>query len=139
LSIFDASDYRLDSAVFLDNLQFYYAPTAAACDKAATPVGSSLGAAVLDFRWSPDEPCIQQFITFEDLSIPNSGAAWATIMWDFGDGVTVGPMAYTPTSFHFYGAPGPYTVTVTLVDSASWSGSVAKTLFVDSMGSWCTP
>jgi PKD repeat protein len=111
LSIFDAGDNILDSAVFLDNLRTYYVTDPANLCKpgiSPSPVGPKA-----DWTWS-DGVCASNTVLFDASSSTAGGAPIAGYEWDFGDGQT----GTGQTTSHTYTPPPTsFTVTLTVTDA----------------------
>jgi len=76
-----------------------------------------------NFRQTTGTGCLNLTVSFENLSRDAT-----SLIWDFGDGTTVSNVQ-NPT--HTYAQPGSYTVTLTVLGSASCGSQVQKTQAID--------
>lgn len=121
LSIFDASDASLDSAVFLDDLHTHaVANPTTDCQPGITvpppPPPPPPPPLVVNAGFLPFTTCAPVSVVFTDASTTAPGAT-RTAHWDFGDG---SEQTFTPAPgqvTHTYGQPGIYTVVLTETDS----------------------
>jgi PKD repeat protein len=74
--------------------------------------------------------CSNQTITFENLSIADSGSPIVSYLWDFGDGHI--SSLYEPT--HIYADSGSYIVTLTVTNSCGCSGKYRVVVKADRKG-----
>ncbi|MEI6683537.1 MAG: PKD domain-containing protein [Bacteroidota bacterium] len=74
-----------------------------------------------------DTVCLGSVTHFTDQSTTNPGTL-LTWDWDFGDGQ---PHANTANAVHLYTAPGPFTVTLTVMNSGYCVGSVSHLVHVN--------
>jgi hypothetical protein len=82
-----------------------------------------------EFTSSPDP--VTQTISFADASKPAGGATVRSWNWDFGDPASGPENASTaPSPSHHYGAPGSYTVTLTVTDSNGLTGTITHQVAV---------
>jgi PKD repeat protein len=89
----------------------------------------NVGAPTAAFTFSPATPEIGQVVTFDASTTTDEGVACntCTFIWNFGgDGTATGRVAT-----HVFGAAGPYSVTLTAVDSVGTSSQpVSQTVTV---------
>jgi PKD repeat protein len=86
------------------------------------------GAATASFTFSPASPSVNTGVSFDaTASTPSSGAQITTYVWTFGDNTAQGNGVQVQ---HFFNAAKPYTVTLTIVDTAGQSNSLSKTVTV---------
>jgi len=102
ISIFDHTDPWYDSAVLLDNLRTFHAPSTPATDCNPPPPTLSVDAGT---------PCLDTTITV--TSPPYSPSS--TYAWDWGDGAT----GAGHPGIHKYASEGQYTVRLTMHDAYS--------------------
>jgi gliding motility-associated-like protein len=77
--------------------------------------------AYVDFRYDKVGPCESFNYVFTNLSSVGPGApafSDTAFTWSFGDGTVLPGQPLTERPSHSYGAPGPYKVTLKLVDTA---------------------
>ncbi|HEY4287098.1 MAG TPA: PKD domain-containing protein [Puia sp.] len=91
--------------------------------------------AFLDFRYDKNGPCDQFNYVFTNLSTHAPGAPNFTdtsFTWTFGDGSAPLRDGLTQQPNHSYGSPGPYNVTLTLVDTnyCNYPMDTVKLLYV---------
>jgi len=89
-----------------------------------------------DFSWSPYVPLPNKTVTFDgSSSVPGwDGSVHPPIVawrWNFGDGNTT--QVSTATIVHVYASTGNYSVTLTVIDVSSATGSVTKTAKVSNL------
>jgi len=91
--------------------------------------------AFLDFRYDKSGPCDQFNYIFTNLSTHAPGAPGFTdtsFTWSFGDGSALVRSGLVQQPSHSYSAPGPYNVTLTLVDTnyCNYPTDTVKLLYV---------
>lgn len=123
LTIFDVSDSSYDTAALVDHLQTFYVinPATNCVGGINPPPPPPPPPPTANFQWEQPNPC-DPVIQFTDLSAPADPnlqiIAWN---WNFGDGGT--STAQNPS--HTYNGPGPWTVTLTAMDSNGMSDSIS--------------
>lgn len=81
---------------------------------------------IASFSYSPEEPLVDQTITFDATASNPVGGTITTYAWKFGDDQT----ATGATTTHSYSTTGTYTVNLTVTDSESLTNSTQKTITV---------
>jgi len=132
-TIFDASDSAYDSAVFLDDLFTFNAPSGVCIPGAKPP---------------PEPPVVTMKSTVDgewcvgDLIPITAAATWGTpgtpawVDWDFGDGTTqkdnvTGTTASAPSTTHTYSVPGSYKIQIEVTDTMGLTDSASTFVYVD--------
>lgn len=82
-----------------------------------------------DFSFTPERPGVNETVTFLDASTDPDGriVRW---LWDFGDGERLEVQTASQQVTHAYRQPGPYEVTLTVIDDRDAQGTVTKTVVV---------
>ncbi len=80
------------------------------------------------FTFSPAEPLVNQWITFDATASRDPDGTIVSYRWDFGDGATASGVRVTKR----YSAPGTYTVTLTVTDNQGASASTSREVTVRS-------
>lgn len=81
-----------------------------------------------EFIWTPNQPVVNENVTFDGSpSVAQSGYIVA-YQWSFGDGSQGTGISMT----HFYNSTGDHSVTLTVTDNNSLTGSVTHTVSVQS-------
>jgi PKD repeat protein len=70
--------------------------------------------------------CMELVCAYDASASSNPDDAFASFQWQFGDG----PTGFGRTGTHVYGAPGTYTLTLTVFDSAGQGSSASQTINV---------
>jgi len=95
----------------------------------SSDVVTILGDPVADFTYSPDNPVINETVTFDaTLSTANGGAA-VNYDWDFGDGHTDSGVVVT----HVYDSYGVFTATLNVTDIEDLWDAESRTVTVESV------
>jgi len=83
------------------------------------------GGPIANFTYEPNDPVVNDLISFTDLSVPNEHALvnWT---WDFDDG----NHSYLQYPEHQYSAPGNYTVCLTVIDETDKTDTFCLTVSV---------
>ncbi len=77
---------------------------------------------VAQFTFAPAEPLVNQWITFDATSAYDPDGRIVSYAWSFGDGATATGSRVTKR----YGAPGTYTVTLTVTDDRGAQGTASR-------------
>ena len=78
------------------------------------------------FSFSPTDPNTATLVVFNaSTSRPGRGAQIVSYVWNFGDSTTVTTPSTSPLTSHTFGAPGTYTVVLTVTDSAGRSATTS--------------
>jgi PKD repeat protein len=83
---------------------------------------------VAAFTFSPANPVAGAVVTFNAAGSYDPDGSIVTYTWTFGDGWSGSNPV--PTATHAYGAPGAYTVTLTVTDNLGTTGSTTRTVQV---------
>jgi PKD repeat protein/subtilisin family serine protease len=83
---------------------------------------------VARFTYSPGNPLVNQWITFDATSSYDPDGSIVSYSWDFGDGATATGSRVTKR----YSAAGTYTVTLTVTDNRGAMNSASQTITVTS-------
>jgi len=83
---------------------------------------------VARFTFSPTNPLVNQWITFDATSSYDPDGSIVSYAWDFGDGATATGSRVTKR----YSAAGTYTVTLTVTDNRGATNSASQTITVTS-------
>jgi PKD repeat protein/subtilisin family serine protease len=83
---------------------------------------------VARFTFSPTNPLVNQWITFDATSSYDPDGSIVSYTWDFGDGATATGSRVTKR----YSAAGTYTVTLTVTDNRGATNSASQTITVTS-------
>jgi PKD repeat protein len=83
---------------------------------------------VARFTFSPANPIVNQWITFDATSSYDPDGSIVSYTWDFGDGATATGSRVTKR----YSAAGTYTVTLTVTDNRGATNSASQTITVTS-------
>lgn len=81
---------------------------------------------VARFTYSPANPLVNQWITFDAASSYDPDGTIVSYSWDFGDGATATGSRVTKR----YSAAGTYTVTLTVTDNRGATNSTSQTVTV---------
>ncbi|MBC7099501.1 PKD domain-containing protein [Candidatus Bipolaricaulota bacterium] len=81
---------------------------------------------VARFTYSPANPLVNQWITFDATSSYDPDGSIVSYAWDFGDGATATGSRVTKR----YTTAGTYTVTLTVTDNRGATGSASQTITV---------
>jgi len=125
LSIFDASDWSLDSTVLLDRLTTFPLSPSACITGVVTPPKAPTAA--IDVK---AVPCHNDVALFLDASAPAATANLTKAVWDFGDGTTLSFAPPVATVGHVYKKPGTYTVTLNVTQSDGQTDETKETITV---------
>jgi len=87
-----------------------------------------------DFSWSPENPRVNQFVQFTDLSQAFGGASISQWFWTFQDGNPSTSSSQNP-KIKFL-SQGSKQVTLTVIDSSGYSCSLQKTVPVERISFW---
>ncbi|MES2155113.1 MAG: thrombospondin type 3 repeat-containing protein [bacterium] len=126
LSIFDASDMKLDSAVFVDDIHTHaVVDPASNCASGIQPNPTQPPKPQYSFSASlVDKSCNSATYQFSDTSTPASPfVSWA---WDFGDGGTASGSSVS----HTYTTEGAKVVTLVASDGSGGSFTVTQQVIV---------
>jgi PKD repeat protein/subtilisin family serine protease len=83
---------------------------------------------VARFTFSPANPLVNQWVTFDATSSYDPDGSIVSYSWDFGDGATATGSRVTKR----YSAAGTYTVTLTVTDNRGATNSASQTITVTS-------
>jgi PKD repeat protein len=83
---------------------------------------------VARFTFSPTNPFVNQWITFDATASYDPDGSIVSYFWDFGDGATAAGSRVTKR----YSAAGTYTVTLTVTDNRGATNSASQTITVTS-------
>ncbi|MGE5360847.1 MAG: PKD domain-containing protein [Bacteroidales bacterium] len=79
------------------------------------------------FTYVPVNPSVDSNVTFDATGSKSSdGATISTYSWTFGDG----SRGTGPKPVHAYSKAGPYTVTLTVMDTTGKTGATSRSLYV---------
>ncbi len=95
----------------------------------SSDVVTIIGAPVANFVYSPENPVINETVTFDATSSAANGGAMVNYAWDFGDGHTATGMVVT----HAYDSHGVFTATLNVTDIAGLWDTESKTVTVKSV------
>jgi PKD repeat protein len=95
------------------------------------PITPSLGfGPTANFTWTPPSPVLNETVTFDaSNSTPGDFSTLVNYIWDFSDGTGIFNVS-TPQINHSFTQPDNYTVTLTVLDSASRTHSTSATVQV---------
>ena len=121
----DAVTYTFDSAgTYLVSLAL---TTSAGCADVAAVVVTVKEPPAPTIEITPTSAMVGETVYFTDTG--SGGSSW---LWDFGDGAVAGPLS-TPHATHAYGAPGTYTVTLTVTSAAGCTAGAQRSLTVNAV------
>jgi PKD repeat protein len=95
----------------------------------SSDVVTIIGAPLANFVYSPENPVINETVTFDATSSAANGGAMVNYAWDFGDGHTATGMVVT----HAYDSHGVFTATLNVTDIAGLWDTESKTVTVKSV------
>jgi KaiC/GvpD/RAD55 family RecA-like ATPase/PKD repeat protein len=88
---------------------------------------------VADFSYTPENPFVNEMLTFDATASYSSDSFIVKYSWSFGD-LTPIVNETDPFAFHNYTAPGFYNVTLMVVDNNELTNSTTKTVRIRNPG-----